>query len=326
MKRLLFSLMSVLLVALVVFVGMELALRIALARSMDFDIEMWKYAGEAKQVAANPAIGHEHRPGAHAFLMGADVAINSRKLRDREDIGYDKPAGVKRVLMLGDSLAFGWGVDFADTTSKLAEGLLRADNMAVEVINTGVGNYNTAMEVATYFDEGLKYQPDVVVLNYFINDAEPTPKRNLNFWLRWSYAYVWLKGRLDVAGRLFFGGQSWQDYYGGLYAADAPGFRTADESIRRLAEACRTNGTPLVIAHYPELHNLKAYPFAQVSDWLARTAAETGAIYVDLLPAVRDESEETLWVTPADPHPNAKANRLFAAAIHQAVKPLLAGR
>ena len=40
------------------------------------------------------------------------------------------------------------------------------------------GNYNTTQEVNLLIDKGLKYQPDQVVLFYFINDAEPVPKKS----------------------------------------------------------------------------------------------------------------------------------------------------
>ena len=72
--------------------------------------------------------------------------------------------------MLGDSLTFGWGVPFGETTAKRLHMMLINDSTPpygrgdpVEVINAGVGNYNPAMEVAWFFDEGVKYRPDVVV-------------------------------------------------------------------------------------------------------------------------------------------------------------------
>ena len=40
---------------------------------MHFDLEMWKYARELKQIAGDPALGHEHRPHTRARLMGVDV-------------------------------------------------------------------------------------------------------------------------------------------------------------------------------------------------------------------------------------------------------------
>jgi lysophospholipase L1-like esterase len=300
----------------VVFFGLfEIGARIVFHNSMDFDIEMWKYATTVKNDVADPEIGHEHKPGARAFLMGVDVAINANKLRDRE-IGFAKPAGVKRVLMLGDSLTFGWGVPAESTPSRLVEKALNAASEGEwQVINAGVGNYNTSQEVAYFLREGHRFDPDVVVLNYFINDAEPTPHRKTNLFSEWSYAYVYLMGRLDILGRQAFGKQDWAEYYRGLYGDDHPGWRTAVKSIERLAAFCRERNISLVIAHYPELHDLKNYRFAAVSDLLKALADRLGARFVDLLPAVRGENEAALWVTPTDAHPNERANRLFAKTL-----------
>ena len=81
------------------------------------------------------------------------------------------------MLMLGDSLTFGWGVRIEDTPAKMIERTLNEGSAAprFEVINAGVGNYNTVQEVIYFLDKGQNLNPDVVVLNYFINDAEPTP-------------------------------------------------------------------------------------------------------------------------------------------------------
>lgn len=314
------------LVGLVVFFALfEIGLRIIFHRSMDFDIEMWKYATVLKKVADDPVQGHEHAPGKRAFLMGVDVEINSHKLRDY-DYDFVKPAGVKRVLMLGDSLTFGWGVRFEETTAKLLESRLNAKEGKWQVINAGVGNYNTSQEVAYFFNKGYRYQPDVVVLNYFVNDAEPTPARKAHPLLGWSYAYVYLKGRLDVLGRQAFGMKSWADYYLGLYDEGQPGWQAAVNSLDKLAAYCRDRGIPLVIANYPELHDFKNYRFIKVGDKLRHIVSRSGALYVDLLDAVRDEPAHTLWVTPADPHPNGRANRLFAIHLLPAIEKAAAGR
>ncbi len=319
MRNILASLVVVVFGVVVFFGLFEIGARIVFHNSMDFDVEMWKYATTVKRKADSPNIAHEHRPGAHAFLMGVDVAINSHKLRDRE-IDFAKPAGIRRVLMLGDSLTFGWGVPAEATTSRLLEKALNASgDKSWQVINAGVGNYNTAQEVAYFMREGHRYDPDVVVLNYFINDAEPTPHRRTNLFSEWSYAYVYLMGRLDILGRQAFGMKDWADYYLGLYGDDRPGWQAAIKSIEALAAFCRARQIPLVIVHYPELHDLKNYRFAGVSNALKGLADRVGVRFVDLLPAVKGEDEAGLWVTPTDAHPNARANQMFVKALAPAI-------
>ena len=54
-------------------------------------------------------LGYAHPSSVSYELIGKSVALNSHGLRDTE-IAYDKPEGEKRVLVLGDSTTFGWGV------------------------------------------------------------------------------------------------------------------------------------------------------------------------------------------------------------------------
>ena len=313
-RNFIFGGLTLLLLVVFVFGLLEISVRIVQYRGMNFDIEMWKYAKDIKQQSANYDIAHEHRPNSSAFLMGTQVDINSKKLRDQEH-SYEKTPGTRRVLMLGDSLTFGWGVRFADTTSQLIEERLNRSGGPWEVINAGVGNYNTSQEVAYYLAEGQRYEPDVVVLNYFINDAEPTPRQRDNLFLRWSYAYVYLSGRFDILMRQLSERGDWRDYYHGLYAPDQPGWKVAAASIRTLAETVRSTGARLIIANYPELHDLRTYPFPEVSDSLARLAGEIGAEFIDLTDSVRGREETSLWVHPEDAHPNGLANRLFSDAL-----------
>ena len=139
MRRLIVSLIIPVSVAFLFILVLEFGVRVSLMNSMNFEIEMWKYAGKLKTVSNNIEIGHEHVPGSSAFLMGSDVSINSQKLRDRE-FSFKKPDGMTRILMLGDSLTFGWGVNIEDTTSKILEKSLgqQLGKNNVEVINAGV--------------------------------------------------------------------------------------------------------------------------------------------------------------------------------------------
>lgn len=306
------------------FLGLfEIGLRIAFYHSMNFDVEMWKYARELKRVSQDYETAHEHEPNQSAFLMGTNVTINSKGLRNPE-VGYERTPGTKRVLMLGDSLTFGWGVDEADTPSRLLErNLNAAGNGKFEVINTGVGNYNSSMQVAYYLNEGYKYNPDLVILNYFINDAEPTPRRKSHPMLGWSYVYVYLLGRLDVLSREELGSANWKDYYSGLYQEDQPGWKVTQERISALASELKKNGIPLLIVNYPELHELKEYPFSDVTAKIQRIAEGAEVSFLDLTPSVLGKDERSLWVSDTDAHPNAIANEAFSAAISEHVQNML---
>lgn len=317
----LFSVAAILVSLLVSLAAMEIVTRTVIDDGMNFDLEMWKYAREIKRVSPIEGVGHDHTPDTESFLMGADVEINSMGLRDRE-YPLAKPEGMTRIVMLGDSVTFGWGVEEEDTVSTLLENRLN-DGLAApvyEVINAGVGNYNSSMEITSFLEREAKLNPDIVVLNYFINDAEPTPQRKNSTVLENSYAAVYIMSRIDILERTYFGGADWRDYYSALYDEDAAGWQQNREAIRRLAEYCERNGIALMIVNYPELHQLADYPFPHVTDKVRALAAELDAPFHDLLPSVREFEPESLWVSPTDAHPNAKATRAFAASIEAALE------
>jgi lysophospholipase L1-like esterase len=323
-RQALFAALTLVIAALLVLGLGELCVRAYFHDKQEYTLEMWKYARTMKRVAQDPHVAHEHVPSVAGHLMGVDVSINSHKLRERE-ISFEKPAAVKRILMLGDSLTFGWGVESDRTTSRVLERELNAQrgSPGVEVINAGVGNYNTAMEVRYFLNEGQRYSPDFVILNYFINDAEPTPRYTGNFFNEHFQSWVFLSGRLDTLRRMLGKGQSWSEYYAELYGDGAAGWLQTQAAVKELGAWCHEHGVPCLIANQPELHALRDYPFAGINEKVARLASEAGLEYLDLLPSVREEPEESLWVTVPDPHPNAKACALFGKALAEYVRSRL---
>ena len=105
--------------------------------------------------------------------------------------------GVPRVLVLGDSFTFGWGVLDEQPYPQRTETLLRAQGLDVEVINAGIPGYNTEQE-AHLLDELMpRYQPDLVVLSYVVNDAEPQANAPQPPTVTYRYvrSWIWEDGR-----------------------------------------------------------------------------------------------------------------------------------
>jgi hypothetical protein len=301
----------------------EIFVRTFVDDGMHFDLEMWKYARHLKVISSEPSIGHVHRPNSQMRLMGVDVKINSKGLRDRE-ITYERTGSTRRILMLGDSFTEGWGVPLEQTFSKRIEGLYAERGVPAEVINTGVGNYNTIMEVSQFLNEGYKYRPDVVVLNYIPNDAEPIPPyAPPNLALRSCYACVFLLASFDALLREVSVRPGWEAYYRNLYGdGSAKGWVDAKASIKKLADYCRTHNIRLVIAHLPDLHGFEPYPLQNVTDLLEQAAKENGADLVDVMPDFKGHEPMSLWVSPADAHPNVLANEIIAKALFRKLETM----
>jgi hypothetical protein len=238
--------------------------------------------------------------------MGVNVKTNSQGLRDRE-FSFERTPGTLRILMLGDSFTEGWGVPLEDTSSKRIEKLYEARGIKAEVLNTGVGNYNTIQEVKYFLTRGYKYQPDIVVLNYFVNDAEPVPRdRPPSMLARMCYSCVFLYGRIDALLRRSSAREEWADYYLGLYGnGKAKGWLDANDYIKKLADYCKAHKIKLLIVSLPELHDVHHYRFQLITNLVREAADENRVSFVDILPYLKDQESAKLWVTAPDPHPNA---------------------
>ena len=118
------------------------------------------------------------RPGARQPIADVDgeYRVNADGFRDR-DIAVPKPAGTFRIALVGDSLTFGYGVIDADTMPRQLERALSdgAEAPPIEVLNLGVSGYNPYTEAALFADVGPRYQPDLVLVEFCVNDLnDPT--------------------------------------------------------------------------------------------------------------------------------------------------------
>ncbi|HEX6163661.1 MAG TPA: SGNH/GDSL hydrolase family protein [Vicinamibacterales bacterium] len=318
-------------IALVVFaivagIILEVFCRTVIDDGMRFEFEMWRYAREVKISRPDPRLPFVHRPGARARVMGAEVVTNSLGLREEREIDLNPDPAVTRILMLGDSVTFGFGVEQHETTSAQLEAQLAAAGRRVEVLNAGVGNYNTAMEVEAYLTERRGLKPDLVVLNFFVNDAEPTPVPRGNILTRSSLAAVYFNNRVDSVARWTNGAPGWEQYYTDLFNESAPGWQQARQAIQALHRSCTEDGRRLAIVNYPDLHQTNPYPLTVITDRIRQVAATLGVPFLDLTPEVTQQSDAALlWVNGGDPHPNAATHAKYARRIAEWLRqgPLL---
>lgn len=96
------------------------------------------------------------------------VRINSQGLRDVEH-PLEKPPGVFRVLILGDSYVEALQVPLEQTIGRQLERRLNesGDGRRYEVISMGVSGYGTASEYLYYRKQGRRYRADLVLLAFY---------------------------------------------------------------------------------------------------------------------------------------------------------------
>lgn len=306
------NILLVLCVSLLSLLALEVLTRLVLDDGMLYELEMWKYAREVKVRDPQPDLGHRHRPNAEAQLMGVAVRTDSHGFRSPE-IAEKAADGVARIAFVGDSIAFGWGVAEQETFVHQVLSALTAAGRKVDGFNLGVGNYNTTQELALFRDVGARFKPDIIILCYFINDAEPMPRYADNGWLdEHSAAWVVFHYRLDSLVRQFGEAPDWKHYYRALYAPNADGWTKTKAALRGFADIARALGAKLIVFNIPELRELKPYAFPDVTAKVRGVVEKQGVPFVDLLPSVENLEPSSLWVTVPDPHPNGKADIAFA--------------
>lgn len=115
-----------------------------------------------------------NEPGARYRHKSADVtvhfAINHQGMRADHDVPYQKAAGVKRIVSLGDSFTIGYEVEADKTFNAVLERDLNAAGIKTEVLNCGVSGFSNAEECLYLERELLKYDPDLVLVSFFPND------------------------------------------------------------------------------------------------------------------------------------------------------------
>jgi len=114
-------------------------------------------------------LGWKNKAGGEGMFTIPDsktlVKINAKGLRDSEH-RYGAHSQF-RILILGDSFTWGFGVSQEERFSQqLAQWL----GDSVEIINAGVSGYGTDQELLAYLTEGVKYQPDLVICAFGLED------------------------------------------------------------------------------------------------------------------------------------------------------------
>jgi lysophospholipase L1-like esterase len=302
---------------------LEGVVRLVLDDGLSYELEMWKYARDVKMRDERPDFGHRHQADRQAELMNVEVRTNRQGLRGPAIADTPEP-GVARIAFVGDSTTLGWGVAEQETFAHQVVATLAKQGRKVDGFNLGIGNYNTRQELALFREVGLPLKPDIIVLTYFINDAEPMPAYGRQNWLDLnSAAWIVLRYRLDSLIRSFGDRPDWKKYYRDLYADDAAGWKHTQKALVQFADLSRDTGAPLVVFHLPELRELKPYPFADLTAKVRAVVEKQGIPFIDMLPAVEKLDPASLWVTVPDPHPNGKANTAFTTVMVNELAPLL---
>lgn len=248
--------------------------------------------------------------------------------------------GTFRIVALGDSYTFGDHIARAESVwPGRLESMLRQRHPRprFEVINMAAGWYTTANEAELLRRIGWQFAPDLLVLQFYVNDALASgpnfqnvgtssldPSRHF-LPVRFRTGPVGGSAVLDLAERLFLmarAGFGPRAQYSGLYAdTTAVGFRQMRAALHEIADGARARHIPAVMMIFPHFEpgpwTEETYIYRREHRLATRIAEEAGLRVVDLTPvfAAAGGDWQRWWTTPYDSGANPEAHRVAAEVL-----------
>jgi len=259
----------------------------------------------------DPRIVFRLRPKMSATFLDEPVETNSMGFR-----GPDVREDSRRIVGIGDSVMFGWGVADEETYLRRLERLLRRRNPDIDVVNTAVPAYNTVQEVATLERHLDRLKPALVIWGFIGNDyqAAEDPFARVGFLERHSYLYRLVSLRL-VGMSLHFRSADHRDQ--------------SLEAMARLGRLSLDGGFPVICLFYSPLPKPERrpddLPFPEIRSLCKRfgfQVVDTGQLLEEVgIPGLR-----AIWrskTAPVDPHPSARGHAIMARGLARVAGRLL---
>lgn len=285
------------------------------------------------------------------------VKINSFGFRDIEHPKHKDDQTI-RILGLGDSFTFGWGVSLENTYLKQLETtMLQATGRSVETINTGVPGWGLNQYYICLKEFGIQFTPDIIMVGYWPDDLNGPPVDKLGPVpnAQWeAESHIRMRGGLLHHSRLFnfFTYLADQIKYKNrskriphLHDAGArraewaknPDFLIADsgqditdkrskllkDHLSRINALAATYGAPLIVLFIPDYSQLFHPEFQHINRIIRAISHELGIAFLDMTPlyeATEESHSNYFW--PLDGHTNEVGHQ----AIAQALIPVLCER
>jgi hypothetical protein len=271
------------------------------------------------QVSANKILRYELKPKLKTVYACRQIITNAAGFRGKE-YSIQKGKDTYRIVLIGDSVAFGKLLSFEDSLAVRLERALTAAcaEKKFEVLNMGVEGYNSLQELEMLKVKGLKYNPDLVVVYYCFNDPEYPEyyfKKNFateHFQLA-RYILHKVKKYMIKREKQKKGIKDIEDNFRYLYSTDC--WRYTKEAILEMGDLTAQKGIKMVFLIVPEMSEpvkdfQQGYPFWYINEIL-EAIKHNNIIVID---PVREFSRRALKKEEfcAWSYPDGKANDIIA--------------
>lgn len=304
----------------------ELILRLADRQGW---IGIWQEARTARQASIwmaspHPGLLYQHRPD---YVKDGIRWTERHGILRPHDASEAKPPGTFRITLLGDSVAAGLKLPYeARLGSQLETKLTAALQQPVEVLNFAVNGYDTAHEAALLAALASRFESDLLLLQYCVNDLRPsaTPSR----WFVDPPRSYFLDLLTRFFDRRFVHGYPPAAYWQTHYQRDQSGWRSVVRGFEEIAAHAREQQTPALLLIYPALSQEGWWAGnARGRHRMVTAAGEAaGFVVIDLLPAFADYAVEDLRFEPWDTfHPNALGHEVGVGRVVAGMRRILPG-
>jgi len=259
-------------------------------------------------------LGVAMTPSASMVYEGETYNTNEWGMRDKH-YTKEKPAGVKRIGLIGSSHTMGWGISDGDVCDAVAEERLNAEGLPYELLNFSVNGYDPIQKAITLDETMLDFDLDAVYI--FCHRIEKG----------------WI---VDHLVQRVKGGQKLPDPFMDEIVAKAGvtpdmdnavlkirlsafGSELLEWSLKRFAESCRAKGVQSVFVFMPEKGRV-SFSDNDIKELFDFAEAAGFDIIADYADAYAGHADKDLEIADYDDHPNQLAHRLLADRIYETIK------
>ncbi len=259
------------------------------------------------------------------FLAEQHNRLGIREDWDKLDPNDDR----LRIAVLGDSIAYGFGVLREEGLSRLLETRLQADRPeGVLTMNFGFSATGPNVQIEHFLRLRGELKPNLVIHILYPNDLGDELRhfvrriyaiRTAPFWGGRSLRVLHLV-ELRIRERIM-----WREtlayYRGGLAAPERDRtWRMFESDVEACRDAAYEVGAAYGIVMFPWLFELRNYPLKDVHVRIHEMASRLDVPFLDLLDVFEGKNAADYRIDPTDEHPNAAGHQLAADHIAEFVR------